>query len=514
MTDFRPERGSYEPLPAQNAEQFAANEYPGETKHIPVGEYPQQGEAYPQQGEAYPRQGGQPSFEAGSYEPLWAEEAPQPGFSAAEKVAPYAQEEYRSGRSDAEAGGWGRGVSGLRDLFFYAAMEDDEDEEEDRRGRRSIFKKRRRKPSFVLGVIINSLRLLLLLVLLFGLSGVGAVIGIAKAYVDAAPELDLTVFDNQAQTSFIYDALGNEICQYKGTENRVQVDIRAIPMQLRNAFVAVEDARFYTHNGVDIKRIFGSAFANLTTGSNQGGSTITQQLIKNTLLSPEQSYKRKIQEAYLAMQLENKYTKDQILQCYLNTIYLGEDYYGVQTAATGYFGKSNLNELTLRECAMLAGMARSPYYYNCRSNYYLRHSEETDYRKITDDRTDYVLRCMYENGFISRTDYEMALSPESARVLEKAPDSGSMYKYPHYVEYAIRDVIRALLELNGLEDTSKNRNKMENELRTGGYHVWLALDTAIQETVEETLKGFSDYPTLREPSDKIYRARNADGTYE
>lgn len=72
VTDFRPERGSYEPLPAQNAEQFAANEYPGETKYIPVGEYPQQGEAYPQQGEAYPRQGGQPSFEAGSYEPLWA----------------------------------------------------------------------------------------------------------------------------------------------------------------------------------------------------------------------------------------------------------------------------------------------------------------------------------------------------------------------------------------------------------------------------------------------------------
>ena len=185
---------------------------------------------------------------------------------------------------------------------------------------------------------------------------------------------------------------GNLITDYKGTENRVMVSIDTMPQRLRNAFVAVEDARFYTHNGVDLKRIAGALISNFVTGSQQGGSTITQQLIKNTLLSSEQSYKRKIQEAYLAMQLETRYTKDQILESYLNTIYLGENYYGVKTAAYGYFGKDNLNDLTLRECAMLAGMTTNPYYYNPRRNYYTRQSETTDYRAITNNRTDYALR--------------------------------------------------------------------------------------------------------------------------
>ena len=436
------------------------------------------------------------------------------GYFAGGNVAPYAKEEYTGSRQDAGRKSRIFAKGEWKELLGFAAGQEEAEEERPGNGKKSIFKKRRRKPSFVLTVAVNSMRLLLLIILLLGLSGAGAVVGIAKAYVDAAPVLDLEVLDSQAETSFIYDAEGNEICRWRGVENRVKVDIRSMPMMLRYAFVAVEDARFYSHNGVDLKRIVGAFITNLTTGSNQGGSTITQQLIKNTLLSSEQSYKRKIQEAYLAMQLENKYTKDQILQCYLNTIYLGEDYYGVETAATGYFGKSDLFSLTLRECAMLAGMTRNPYYYNCRRNYWLRHSEETDYRKITDDRTDYVLRCMYENGFISAADYYAALDPATANVLEKAPDSESMYAYPHYVEYAMRDVIRALLELNGLEDTAANRNRMDNELRTGGYHVWLALDTGIQKTVEETLRDFKDYPALRDPEDKIYRARNSDGTYE
>ena len=162
----------------------------------------------------------------------------------------------------------------------------------------------------------------------------------------------------------------------------------------------MEDARFYTHNGIDIKRIIGSFIQNFVSGTQQGGSTITQQLIKNTVLSNELSYKRKIQEAYLAMQLETKYTKLQILEYYLNTIYLGENYYGVQVAAQGYFGKE-LSELTLRECAMLAGLTNNPYYYNPRRNFYTRTSDTTDYKAITNNRTDYVLRCMYENEFIT-----------------------------------------------------------------------------------------------------------------
>ena len=380
--------------------------------------------------------------------------------------------------------------------------------------KRTIFKPRTRKPSFVLAVIVNSFRMLVLLVLLFGLAGMGAVVGVAKAYMETAPALDLSAIDEQAQTSFIYDANGALIADYKGTENRIIVSLDAMPIDLQHAFVAVEDARFYTHNGVDVKRIVGAFITNFVSGSQQGGSTITQQLIKNTLLSSEQSYKRKIQEAYLAMQLETRYTKDEILESYLNTIYLGEDYYGVKVAANGYFGKENLHELTLRECAMLAGMTNNPYYYNPRRNFYTRQSETTDYRKITNDRTDYVLRCMYESQFISREQYRAALDPASAHVLESSPASAALYPYAHYVEYAVKDVVKTLLTLNSLEDTSANRNKMEQKLRTGGYRVYLALDTDIQRTVEETLQTYSDYPSLRDPGDKVYRARNADGTYD
>lgn len=378
----------------------------------------------------------------------------------------------------------------------------------------TIFKPATRKPNFVLCVAINVVRIFALLILLFGLAGVGAVAGIAKGYVETAPNLDLAALDDQAQTSFIYDANGNLITEYKGTENRVMVSLAAMPRYLQQAFVAVEDARFYTHNGVDIKRIVGAFVSNLSSSNTQGGSTITQQLIKNTLLSSEQSYKRKIQEAYLAMQLEQKYTKDQILESYLNTIYLGENYYGVQTAAEGYFGKS-LAELTLRECAMLAGTANSPYYYNPRRNYYTRAKEGVDYAAITDNRTDYVLRCMYESQFITYEQYQEALNKQTASVLEKSPSAGSgMYQYAHYVEYAVGEVVDILLELNGLEDTSANRYAMENKLRTGGYRVKLAIDTQVQTTVEDTLENWTKYPSLRDPSDKIYRSRNADGTYD
>ena len=390
---------------------------------------------------------------------------------------------------------------------------EDEQAGEEKKYAHSIFRPRTKRPAFIVCVAVNVVRIIFLLVVLAGLAGVGAVAGIAKGYVETAPTLDLAALDEQAQTSFIYDANGNLITEYKGTENRVMVSIGAMPKYLQQAFIAVEDARFYTHNGIDIKRIVGAFVSNLTSSSVQGGSTITQQLIKNTVLSSEQSYKRKIQEAYLAMQLEAQYSKDEILESYMNTIYLGENYYGVQTAAQGYFGKP-LEELTLRECAMLAGVANSPYYYNPRKNFYVRSKAGVDYHAITNDRVDYVLRCMYENQFITYEQYQEALDPSTAHVLEHDPSSGEgMYAYPHYVEYAVSEVVDILLELEGLEDTPANRYAMENKLRTGGYHVKLAIDTNIQTTVETTLATWNKYPSMRDPSDKVYRARNADGTY-
>ena len=282
----------------------------------------------------------------------------------------------------------------------------------------SIFKPRMAPPNFAISVAVWTVRILALLALLGGLAGAGVVAGIAKGYVETAPTLDLSALDQQAQTSFIYNVNGELITEYKGTENRVMVSLAAMPRTLQDAFVAAEDTRFYTHTGVDIKRIVGAFVSNLTSSATQGGSTITQQLIKNTLLSSEQSYKRKIQEAYLALQLEQTYSKEQILECYLNTIWLGENYYGVQVASKGYFGKE-LGELTLRECAMLAGIANSPYFYNPRRNFYTRQKEGVDYPKITNDRTDYVLRWMYNCQFITFEDYQAALNPATANVLRE-----------------------------------------------------------------------------------------------
>lgn len=395
----------------------------------------------------------------------------------------------------------------------WGAEEDDGEEPEEKPETRSIFRPETRKPNFLVSVLLNTIRVLLVLVALAGVAGLGALAGIAKGYVDTAPELNLVALDTQAQTSFIYDSNGNLITEYKGTENRVLVSLDAMPKRLRNAFIAVEDARFYSHSGVDLKRIVGAFVSNLTSSGTQGGSTITQQLIKNTLLSSEQSYKRKIQEAYLALQLENKYSKDEILESYLNTIYLGENYYGVQVAAQGYFGKE-LGQLTLRECAILAGANNNPYYYNPRRNLYTRKSDDRDYAEVTNNRTNYVLRCMYENQFITREEYEAALDPATAHVLPEAPVSGDgMYRYPHYVEYAVKEVVSILLELNGFEDNAENRAAMERKFRTGGYSVKLAIDPAIQETVENTLQNWSKYPSLRDPSDKVYRTKNSDGTY-
>ena len=371
---------------------------------------------------------------------------------------------------------------------------------------RSIFKARTKKPNFVLSVAATTIRLSFIIALCVGLALLGAVIGIAKAFVDTAPTLDLAALDAQDKTSFIYDSEGNLITDYKGTEDRIMVSIDEIPEMLQNAFIAVEDARFYEHNGVDVKRIVGALVANFTSGSTQGGSTITQQLIKQTVLSS------KLQEAYLAMQLETRYTKKQILESYLNTIFLGGSYYGVRVAAYGYFGKE-LDQLTLRECAMLAGLTRSPNYYNPRSNFYTRNTEGSNTPDITNNRTDYVLRQMRENGLITAQQYNAALDRSTASVLEKSPASTDMYAYPHYVEYAISDVVDTFLDLNSLEDTSANRYAMENKLRTGGYSVYLCLDTEIQEIVEDTLANWSDYPRLRDPSDKVYQSRNADGTY-
>jgi penicillin-binding protein 1A len=356
------------------------------------------------------------------------------------------------------------------------------------------FKKRTKMPHFGLSIFVTTLKMFLIFVLILAFAGFGTIIGIATGYMDSTPELDIRQIEEQAEASFIYDRHGNLITTYHGLENRIWASIDEIPPVLENAFIAIEDVRFHSHNGIDLKRIAGSFVNNLLNESLQGGSTITQQLIKNTLLTPERTYKRKIQEAYLAIQLEQKYTKDQILEAYLNTIYLGNGNHGVKTAAYDYFRK-DLNDLTLREAAVLAGVARSPTRFNPRRNMH----DPTRKPEILFNRANLVLNAMLENGFISQQEFESARFGEDEKAgvfadgfqVAKEPANQQLYDMPHFIEYVIKDVANHLMKQNGWEGEDGMRQAM-SLIHEGGLHIYTTVDTEAQLKAEEVVYAFDD----------------------
>ncbi|MFO7295363.1 MAG: PBP1A family penicillin-binding protein [Clostridia bacterium] len=370
---------------------------------------------------------------------------------------------------------------------------------------KGYFKKETRQPNFILSVLVTTLKMFLVLFILLGFAGFGAFLGIAKGYLDATPTLDLERIENQSETSFIYDRYGNLITPYYGLENRVWASLDEIPKMLQDAVIAVEDVRFYYHHGIDFKRLVGAIINNLRNESIQGASTITQQLIKNTLLTPERSYKRKIQEAYLAIQLEQKYSKEQILEAYLNTSYFGSGNYGVKTAAQDYFGK-DLKDLTLRECAVLAGILRNPYYYDPRKNLY----DPSRKPEITYNRTNLVLRLMYENGFITKEQYEEAkLDPnktpeEQGFYVRKESTRNSLYPMPYFVEYVILDVRDRLMEHYGWTG-DEGRQRAMKLIQEGGLKIYTTVDPEIQKAVEEAVYNYKNLPPLANPKDKVIK---------
>lgn len=368
----------------------------------------------------------------------------------------------------------------------------------------NMFTTRRHAPNFIIGILLTSFKLVLIGIFMIGAAGLGTLIGVAKAYMDTTPTLDTAEIENQSETSYIYDCNNNLITAYTGSENRDWASIDEIPEMLQQAVISIEDVRFEFHSGVDVKRLVGAFLNNLMNSNVQGGSTITQQLVKNSLLSTERTYKRKIQEAYLAMQLESKYTKAQILEAYLNTISLGASNYGVKAAAMDYFGKS-LGQLSLRECAMLAGITQYPYLYNPRRCYYVVKDPS-----IINERTDHVLLQMYKAGYITKQQYDSALH-DSVFVLEKSTIN-EMYKMPYFVEYAIYDVITHILVQRHLQDTDQNRALIDHELRTNGYKIYTTVDPSIQESVEQTIAQWQDYPKLEDSNDSVTRHENKDGS--
>ncbi|MGI6240124.1 MAG: transglycosylase domain-containing protein, partial [Christensenellales bacterium] len=376
-----------------------------------------------------------------------------------------------------------------------------------RSGKAGLFEPRERDKSFLLSVVMMTAKMLFFMILLIGVGGSGVLAGVAKAWIDTTPQLDLETLKRQSQTSFIYDRYGNLITEYKGSENRIYASLDEIPQVLIDAVISIEDRRFYTHNGVDIKRIGGSLLANLTRGRLEGASTITTQLIKLTLLSSEQTYKRKLQEAYLALQLEKVMTKDEILEEYMNVIYLGGACYGVKIAAQDYFGKE-LEDLSIREAACLARIIRSPMRNNPRRNYFTWNSPE-----YIEERVDFVLGQMYSQGYITQDEYKQAMS-ERLTVLESSSAAAdAMYDDAYYVEYAVYDVVTKMLRVENIEDTAANRRAMETKLRNGGYKIYTALDPELQRGVQSVITNFSGYPSMRYANDAVIPSPLGGGEY-
>ena len=248
--------------------------------------------------------------------------------------------------------------------------------------------------------------------------------GLSFGYIFAAYHSLPEVGNNlrPAVSSQVFDIHGRLITTLHSDQNRLPIDINKVPQNLQNAFIAAEDNRFYDHIGIDPIGIVRAIVTNVTNrGIAQGGSTITQQLAKNAFLSQEQTLKRKIQEAMLALEIERKYSKKEILEMYMNQIYFGQGAYGIQTAAKTYFDK-DVNQLSLAQCAMIAGLPKSPNYYSPFNNL-----EEAEKRK------NVVLDQMVKYGYISQADGEAAkkanLELSKKKTISENEDSDSFVDY-------------------------------------------------------------------------------------
>jgi len=302
------------------------------------------------------------------------------------------------------------------------------------------------------------LKILLLSILVCVLLGIGGAFWIYNWAASDLPGFKKITDYKPALVTTVY-AKDNQILGYFYREKRFLVTLDQMSPMLPKAFMAAEDASFYQHDGVDLVAIARAFVANLKAGrSKQGGSTITQQIIKRLLLTSEKSYERKLKEAILAFRLENYLTKEEILTIYLNQIFLGAHSYGVEAAAQSYFAK-HAKDLSIAECAMLAGLPQAPSKYNPYKNW--------DQAKL---RQRYVLEQMYNLGWITGPEYKQAMA-ENIELNSMADPSWQVGAY--YLE----EVRRWLVEQYG-----------EDEVYTGGLTVTTPCDLKHQEAAEKALR--------------------------
>ncbi len=280
-----------------------------------------------------------------------------------------------------------------------------------------------------------------------------------------------------AQTTFVYAADGSLITTLHAREDRVVLRYAQMPQSIRDAAVAIEDRRFYWHHGFDIQAIVRAAYQDAKAGQAvEGGSTITQQLVKNLYVGAADTFRRKVDEAALAWQLEDQLTKQQIITQYLNTVYFGEGAYGVEAAAQTYFAEP-AHDLTLSESAMLAGLITAPNHFDPYLN-----------RDAALGRRNVVLRLMDEQGMIpDPTDYRHALK-EPLNIRHSRHGAAQHYPYPYFVDY----FQRWFLSNPAFGATYEDRKKL---LFTGGLRITTTLDPRMQAAAQTAVRSILPYPS-------------------
>ena len=347
---------------------------------------------------------------------------------------------------------------------------------------------------------------ILVLVIIVGVVGISSGVGVMKGIIDSAPDISEIDVTPTGYSSTVLASDGTEISTLVASgANRKYVTIDEIPQSLQDAFVAIEDERFYEHNGIDMQSILRAAATGIAHGFHfsQGGSTITQQLIKNNVLTTWtsessfiESLQRKIQEQYLAVELEKKVDdKKWILENYMNSINLGANTLGVQAASEKYFGK-DVSELTLSESAVIAGITQNPAKYNP-----ITHPDQNA------ERRERVLNNMLEQGYISQSEYDEAMDDDVYdRISEhNAVDDTSINSY--FVDALIDDVFSDLID-KGYSETEAYKM-----IYQGGLTIQSTQDLELQKICDEEANNLDNYPTTPKYSFTLYfQVKSSDGT--
>ncbi len=339
----------------------------------------------------------------------------------------------------------------------------------------------------MIGLTILNLSLICFLSIIIIITALG--FGVFKGILDDAPDLSTLNVLPTGYTSLVYDAEGSEIAKLVAADsNRRYRTMDQIPQDLADAFVAIEDERFYEHNGIDIKGILRAAVSTVQNQAlGEGASTITQQLLKNNVFDDwvneetGQKIKRKIQEQYLAIELEKEMSKEQILEIYMNTINLGQGTLGVEAAAMRYFDKSAY-ELTLSECATIAAITQNPSGYN-----------PITYPDSNAVRREKVLDNMLEQGYITQAEYDEAMADDVyARIQTVNLEMASSSAYTYFVDALVEEVLLDFKTILGYNDT-----QAYNALYSSGLSIFTTQDPTIQAICNDVLSDEDNYPTAK-----------------